>query len=127
MRQTFEFSSLAARVALGRALAALAVAPPAAADDSVSIDDIRFASWMGTSATSSANPTVASRPLASVDFRGNSGQSCTTFDLNAFLRQFNPHELVTELRGSLLSAAQSEVSNYLLEIGRASCRERVQR
>jgi AraC-like DNA-binding protein len=116
MSRPFEFSPVATGLAFALSLAALFADPPAAADDSVSIDDIRFASSMGTPPLSSANPTEVSESQAPVDFRGRSGQSCATLDLNAFLNQFNPRELIAELHESLLSGAQSLVSNYLLAL-----------
>jgi hypothetical protein len=116
MRQSLEILTRAARVALGLTLAVPAVDPAAATDDSVSIDDIRFASQIGMPVLSSANPLPISSPLSAAEFRGTSGQSCASLDLNTFLHRFDPHELLAELRQSLLSGAQSEISNYLVAL-----------
>jgi hypothetical protein len=84
-----------------------------AAADSISIDDARFGSQIGSASAPASDSDVTSAPSPWPDFRGRSAQSCTALDLNAFLRQFDPHELLAELRQSLLSGAQSELTNYL--------------
>jgi AraC-like DNA-binding protein len=102
---------------LGVILAALTAGPPAAASDSISIDDARFASQIGTpAAASGADRTSAPLPPWSGDFRGTSGQTCAGLDLNTFLHHFDPHELLAELRQSLLSGAQLQITNYLVAL-----------
>jgi len=94
----------------------LQIDPAVAIEDPISIDDVRFASEIGTPASSSGKSSGALAPQPLVDFRGTSGRSCSSLDLNTFLRQFDPHELLAELRQSLLSGAQSAVSNYLVAL-----------
>ena len=115
MKRLLEILSRIIAVALVLALVVLAV-DSATAGDSLSIDDLRFASQMGTPALPSSDPAATSPSPAPVDFRGTSLHSCAALDLNTFLHQFDPHELLAELRQTLLSGAQSEISNYLLAL-----------
>jgi len=116
MKQSLQIYSRTTQLALVLTLALLVVDPVAAANDPVSIDDIRFASLIGIPVFSSANPSPSSSPLSMAEFRGISGQSCASLDFNTFLHRFDPHELLAELRQSLLSGAQSEISNYLVAL-----------
>jgi AraC-like DNA-binding protein len=115
MTQLVEIRGLAARSLLGLAVAA-SVNNAAVADDSVSIDDIRFASQIGTPVLSRTTSLSPPQPLQATDYRGSGGSFCSALDLDTFLRQFDPHELLNELRQSLLSGAQSEISNYLIAL-----------
>jgi hypothetical protein len=116
MKQLLEIWPGAALFTFGLNLAALSVSATAVADDSFSIDDARFASQIETPAALSVISGTISPPLPPPQFRGTSGQSCASFDLNTFLHQFDPKELLAELRQSLLSGAQSEISNYLVAL-----------
>jgi AraC-like DNA-binding protein len=115
MKRLLEISSCPTSLALVLALL-LSPVHSATADDSPSIEDLRLASQMGSSAPSSIDPTTASPSLTPPNFRGTSAHSCAALDLNTFLHQFDPHELLDELRQTLLSGVQSEVSNYLVAL-----------
>ena len=101
---------------LGLSLLSAAIVSAAAAEQPVSIDDARFATEIGTTTTLSSAINPTSPPHLSPEFRGNGGDSCVNLDLNTFLRRFDPHEMLAELRQSLLSGAQSVVSNYLIAL-----------
>jgi hypothetical protein len=90
-------------------------AGPATVDStSVSVEDTRFASQIGSLATPSSSLDLAARSHLPVEFRGTNTQSCASVDFNTFLHRFDPNELLAELRQSLLSGAQSAVSNFLV-------------
>jgi hypothetical protein len=116
MKRLLEISWWTRRSVLALILALLSVHNAAMCDDAVSIDDIRFASQIGTAPLTDINPSITSTPTRVTDFVGTTEQSCAALDLDTFLRQFNPRELLIELRQSLLSGAQSEISNYLLAL-----------
>ena len=116
MKRRLQSSSRAPAAVFALTLMVLAL-ETAAATDSMSIDDVRFGSKMGASALlNNEDRSATSPPLAATDYRGTTGHSCATLDLNTFLRRFNPRELLDELQQSLLSGTQSEISNYLLAL-----------
>jgi hypothetical protein len=106
----------AAILLVGSGMAIVAIGVAAHADQPFSIDDARFGTEIGTTTAfgSFVNSISTSHPPA--EFRGNPGQSCLNLDLNTFLRRFDSHEMLAELRQSLLSGAQSAVSNYLIAL-----------
>ncbi len=101
-----------------RLFAALATigAASTAASDIGSIGDARFATQLGASGAPAAAGAMGAASGAAPDFNGLSAVSCSSVDLNAFLQSFDPHELLNELRLSLISGAQSALSNYLLAL-----------
>ena len=92
------------------------VGPAFADTGQASLDDTRFASQIGAPAFSYHQPQSASQPSTSVDFRGTTGPSCASLDLDTFLNQFDPNELLAELRQTVLSGAQSAISNFILAL-----------
>jgi hypothetical protein len=95
---------------------ALPSGPAVAADAPVSIDDARFGTEVGLAPESHTPSIPTAGPPSTADFRGTSASTCASLDLNAFLHTFDPHELLNELRQSLISGAQSAVSNYLIAL-----------
>lgn len=116
MKGRLEILRLGARTTIAIALIALRGSLAVAADASVSLDDLRFASQLGTSPLANTSSPPTSPPLRVMEFGGTSDHSCATLDLDTFLRQFDPRELLAELRQSLLSGAQAEISNYLIAL-----------
>jgi len=113
--------------AAAASLAASLANPAIAMDETaypVSIDDIRFASQVGayvptrnrTDFGAGAQPSASTIAPAAGAFRGTSGASCAGVDLDAFLRRFDPRELLAQLQQSVLAGAQAQVSNYLLAL-----------
>jgi hypothetical protein len=99
-------------LALSTVLATL----PAIAQDPISIDDARFATDIGALSNSMVTNGPTSSSHLPAQFNGRPALSCINFDLNTFLRHFDPHEMLSELRQSLLSGAQSAISNYLIAL-----------
>src|SRR5258708_5281153 len=95
---------------------ALPSEPAVAPDAPVSIDDARFGAEVGLAPESHTPSIPTAGPPSTADFRGTSASTCASLDLNAFLHTFDPHELLNELRQSLISGAQSAVSNYLIAL-----------
>ncbi len=103
-----------------------ALADPAAAStiqpygDGASSDDARLGAQIGAGAA--WHPAMA--PLggagSGIGFGGNARLSCNGIDFNAFLRSFDPNELLNEMRNSIVSGAQAAVSNYLIALAYSS-------
>lgn len=95
------------------------LAPPlacgaAAGDQSASALDASFASQIGLAAPAAPAPPAFTLSLGA--FRGTYGPVCSSMDLNTFLRQFDPQELLAQVQQSLLAGAQASISNYLVTL-----------
>lgn len=62
----------------------------------------------------------ASRASAEIGFGGNVALSCSGIDFKGFLHQFNPSELLTQMKDTLVSGAQAAVSSYLITLAYAN-------
>lgn len=86
----------------------------------VSAEDARFGSAVGAgSQWQSGLPNAGiPDPLrgAGATFGGGARLSCTGVDFNGFLRSFDPAELISEIRTSLLTGAQAAASNFLITL-----------
>jgi hypothetical protein len=104
----------AAALAFGIGLASATLPAAAGAPSPASISEARFASQLD-----SPLPGLPARPPSppgDAEFAGVSVTPCSSLDLHAFLQAFDPRELLDEMRDSLVSGAQSAVSNYLLTL-----------
>jgi hypothetical protein len=116
-------------LALGRTLivaSALGMATPRATaaeslySERAGTEDARFGSAVGAgsqwqSGLPSSAPSNSVRN-ANLAFGGGARLSCTGVDFNGFLRTFDPAELISEMRTSLLTGAQAAASNFLITL-----------
>ncbi len=100
------------------AAAAQQFLPGDAAPYSESMSDSRLGAILGTGAEPAYTPPATIS--TGVSFGGAVQLGCTGVDFNAFLQTFAPTELLTELRGMLLSGAQAAAANYLITLSYAS-------
>jgi hypothetical protein len=116
----------AAALCAAIALPSLARAADPAADSisaystDASTADARFGARLGAGSqwqSSIAGP--RDRP-GGVSFGGTVRLSCSGVDFNGFLRSFDPRELLSEMRSSLLTGAQAAASNYLIALAYAN-------
>jgi hypothetical protein len=78
--------------------------------------DLGLGAQLGAGSQWQSQFPASSVPGASFGFTGGARLGCSGVDFHAFLRSFDPGELLAELRDSLLSGAQSAASNYLIAL-----------
>ena len=76
--------------------------------------DARYGAAVGASAHWAPAYAPASRYSAGVGFGGNVALSCSGIDFQGFLKAFNPVELLTEMKNTLINGAQAAVASYLI-------------
>jgi hypothetical protein len=80
-----------------------------------SVSDTAFGAQIGAGSHWAPSPGTFAKSGA-MAFTGTARLGCSGVDFNAFLRSFDPHELLSEIRNTLLSGAQAAASNFLVAL-----------
>ncbi len=82
--------------------------------------DARFGAQLGAGSQWESDLAQPGGGAPIVSFGGNARLGCSGVDFNGFLQSFNPHEILTEIRNSMLAGAQAAASNYLITLAYAN-------
>jgi hypothetical protein len=109
----------------GVALHAGAASAQSTATDSdyssgVTRSDARFGSQLGAGSQWQSQLGATAQGGGALAFGGGVRLGCSGVDFNGFLHSFDPAELLSEIRNSLLNGAQAAASNYLLTLAYAN-------
>lgn len=117
MLSILALSSSTAAWADGQDFSTLSASPY---DASISSADARFGAQLGAGSQWTSQAPASGTTMGTIAFGGNASLGCSGIDLNGFLRSFDPAELITEIRNSLLTGAQAAASNYLIMLAYAN-------